>query len=168
MTILVAVASRHGSTRQIAEVIAEELRGCGHEAEVRDADEVHDLAAYQAVVVGSAVYMGGWLPAAKQFVARHDARLAAIPVWYFSSGPLGLEDPKPHGDPPEMGELIKVTGAKGHRVFVGKLDKRQLGVGERLIASVVRAPDGDFRDWEAIHEWGREIAGALRPELVAR
>src|SRR3712207_229163 len=99
MNALVAVASRHGSTNEIARAIAEELRTRGLDAEVRDAEEVDVLDGYEAVVLGSAVYMGDWLLAARRLVERHRQRLAALPLWLFSSGPLGLDDPKPHGDP---------------------------------------------------------------------
>jgi len=167
MNILVAVASRHGSTFEIAEAIAEEMRAASHSVDLRNTVEIDNLAPYDAAVVGSAIYMGKWLPEATHFVERNDAKLASIPVWYFSCGPLGQDDPRPHGDPPHIAELLQVTGAKGHRVFVGKLDKQVLDLSERLIASLVRAPAGDFRDWAAIRGWGREIALALQPELVA-
>ena len=59
---------------------------------------------------------------------------------------------------------MAVTRAHEHRIFVGKLDKHSLGVGERLIVRTVGAPEGDFRDWAAIRSWAREIAGVLRTE----
>ena len=166
MNILVTVASRHGSTFEIAEAIAEELGASGHTSDLLNTIEVDTLDPYDAVIVGSAVYMGNWLPEATHFVERNDARLASLPVWYFSSGPLGQDDPRPHGDPPHIPELLQATGARGHRVFVGKLDKNVLDLSERLIATLVRAPAGDFRDWTAIRAWGKEIAMALQPELV--
>ena len=162
MTVLVAVASKHGGTRGIAEAVADELRAMGIEAEVRDVDEVADPGHYDAVVLGSAVYMGNWMEDAQRFVAGHREALAAVPVWLFSSGPLGREEPQPKGDPNGLDEFMKATGAREHRIFVGRLDKSQLGLGERLAAKVVKAPEGDFRDWEAIRDWAREIGGALR------
>ena len=93
MNALVAVASRHGSTEGIAEAIAEELRAAGIDTDLREADEVLDLEGYTAVVLGSAVYLGNWLPEARWVVERHRERLATVPVWLFSSGPLGEEAP---------------------------------------------------------------------------
>jgi menaquinone-dependent protoporphyrinogen oxidase len=58
---------------------------------------------------------------------------------------------------------MRATHARGHRVFVGKLNPGDLGFGERLMAKVVKAPEGDFRDWDAIRAWAREIAAALTP-----
>lgn len=161
MRILVAAASRHGSTREIAEAIADELRKDALEVDVRAAAEVVTVDGYEAVVLGSAVYVGDWLPEAREFVERHGERLAAMPVWLFSSGPLGAEDPQPRGDPQRIGDLIEAAGPREHRVFVGRLDRQALGFGERLVVKVVRAPEGDFRDWQAIRAWARAIGAAL-------
>jgi menaquinone-dependent protoporphyrinogen oxidase len=161
MKILVAFASRHGSTSEIADALAQELRVAGHSVAVRQADEVKELGGYEAAVIGSALYMGDWLPEARRFVEDNRETLATIPVWLFSSGPLGPDDPQPHSDPAHLDAMMRATGARGHRLFIGKLDRSSLGFGERLIAKVVKAPEGDFRDWEAIRSWAREIAMAV-------
>jgi menaquinone-dependent protoporphyrinogen oxidase len=158
--VLIAVASRHGSTREIALAIAEELRPAGADPDLRDAGSIESLDGYEAAIIGSAVYAGNWLPEARQFVEQHRARLATIPIWLFSSGPLGA-DPWPPGDPPGADEVIRAIGARGHAVFAGKLDSRALGFIERLVARAVRAPEGDFRDWDAIYAWAHEIGAAL-------
>lgn len=160
MRVLIAVASRHGSTQGIAEAIAAELRAAGHVVDVRAIGDPVPVEEYDAIVVGSAVYMGNWLPEARQFVERHRARLAAVRVWLFSSGPLGA-DPHPKGDPAHLDELVQASGARGHANFAGRLDKEQLGLGERLISRMVKAPEGDFRDWDAIRTWARAIAAGL-------
>lgn len=161
MNVLVAVSSKHGGTREIARVIAEELRALGLDPDLREAGAVRDLAGYDAVVLGSAVYMGNWLPEARAFVARHGAALAGLPVWLFSSGPLGAENPQPPGDPAGGAAVLAATGARGHRVFAGRLERGDLGLGERAISRLVHAPEGDFRDWAAIRAWAREIGAAL-------
>jgi menaquinone-dependent protoporphyrinogen oxidase len=161
MNILIAVASRHGSTREIADTIAQELATSGHTALVRDAGEVTSLEPYDAAVVGSAIYMGNWLPVAREFVQRNKDTLSTIPVWLFSSGPVGEADPQPKDDPRHLEDLMQASGAREHRIFVGKLDKSNLGFGERLAVKVVKAPEGDFRDWEAIRDLARGIASAL-------
>ena len=91
MTILVAYASKHGSTQGIAERIAEKLRQLGKEAEARPVEEVSDPGSYEAFVIGSAIYYGSWLKEATEWVHHHQAVLAQHPVWLFSSGPLGTE-----------------------------------------------------------------------------
>jgi menaquinone-dependent protoporphyrinogen oxidase len=91
MSILVAYASKHGSTQGIAERIAEQLRQLGKQAEARPVEAVEDPGSYEALVIGSAVYYGSWLKEATEWVHRNRAVLAQRPVWLFSSGPLGTE-----------------------------------------------------------------------------
>jgi menaquinone-dependent protoporphyrinogen oxidase len=168
MTILVAVATRHGSTIEIADAIADELRRVGHTVKVRDVADGPRLDTCTAVVVGSAVYMGAWLPEAVQFIDHHQAQLQDKPVWLFSSGPLGAEDPQPTAPPKQLDALLEHSGARGHCIFVGKLDKSRLSLGERLVTKMVGAPEGDFRAWDAIRDWAREIGSALPAAVVAR
>ena len=164
MKVLVAGASKHGSTREIANRIAVELCAAGLDADLSDAGSVMSLDGYDAVVLGSAIYMGSWMPEAKHLVERFQPRLAVLPVWLFSSGPLGTDDPQPAGDPGQIPGLIEQTQARGHRVFTGKLDRAELRFGERMITKMVHAPEGDFRDWDAIRSWAREIAADLCAE----
>lgn len=161
MNILIAVASKHGSTREIAEAIGDELRWAGHNVEVRDARSAPLVDIYDAVIAGSAIYMGNWMAEAKAFVEKNQARFGGKPVWLFSSGPLGEDYPEDMGVPATLDELVEQTGARDHQVFVGRLDKSELGLGERLISRVVKAPEGDFRDWDAIRAWARDIAQQL-------
>jgi menaquinone-dependent protoporphyrinogen oxidase len=78
----------------------------------------------------------------------------------FSSGPIG--DPlKPDEEPPDGTRLQAELGAREHRVFAGRLDRGRLNIVERSIVSVVKAPDGDYRDWETIRAWTATIVAAL-------
>jgi menaquinone-dependent protoporphyrinogen oxidase len=161
MKILVCAASRHGATAEIATAIASALTAEGADVDVRQPEEVASLAIYDGIILGSGVYAGRWLGSVKQLIERESAALMTKPVWLFSSGPLG--DPlKPEHDPEDVELLLKRTRAIGHRTFAGKIDKRQLGIAEKAIFAVVRAPEGDFRPWPAITEWASDIAGAMR------
>jgi menaquinone-dependent protoporphyrinogen oxidase len=163
MKVLVAVATKHGSTREIADAIVEELRASGLEVDLRAAGSVIEIASYEAVVLGSAVYTGGWLADATRFAHAHGPALRKMPVWLFSSGPIGRDDPKLLDDPPETPELFKLTQAREHRLFGGKLDKESLDRVDQYVARVVHASEGDFRDWDAVREWARSIAASLNP-----
>jgi len=163
MTILVTAASRHESTMGIAEAIAAELRTMGYDVDVARTDHVLSVDRYGAVILGSAVYMGKWLPGAIEFATKNQRTLQEKPVWLFSSGPLGWDDPVPAGGPASVADLIAATGARGHQLFVGKLDKHELGFMERLATRAVQAPEGDFRDWTAIRSWARTIGNGLGP-----
>ncbi|MGZ6372725.1 MAG: flavodoxin domain-containing protein [Candidatus Limnocylindria bacterium] len=167
MRVLVTAASRHGGTGEIATIIGQALTDAGLETEVTPLRALDGVAGYNAVVLGSGVYVGRWIPEATDFVRRHEIELRARPVWLFSSGPIGSPEPKPEGDPAEVAELIASIRARGHRVFAGRLDKRRLGIGERLVVGAVHAQEGDFRDPDAITAWAREIAAQLTPVAVA-
>ena len=104
----------------------------------------------------------GWI-SAKNLVERHSAALAALPVWLFSSGPIG-DPPKPEEDPADIAEIIAETRAREHRVFAGKVDRTVLGLGEKVILKAVRVPEGDFRPWADVREWTRGIAVALKAD----
>lgn len=158
--ILVAVASKHGATRQIADHIAARLRHRSADVAVEDAAVVDDVDGYDAVVIGSAVYAGHWLKEARGVAERVAARDPRPAVWMFSSGPVG-DPPKPTEDPVDVAEIVDLTDARGHEIFAGKLDRSALGFGERAIAIAFRAPEGDFRDWHAIAAWADGIADAL-------
>lgn len=159
--IVVAYASKHGSTEGIAEHIAARLTGAGHPAEARPATEVDGLDAAEAVVLGSAVYAGSWMKEATGFVDRHADALSAMPVWLFSSGPLGEQLVDDEEQPRQLQDIRDRVAPRDHRVFFGALDTERLGFGERMIVKAVKAPEGDFRDWEAITAWADEIAADL-------
>jgi len=162
MRIIVVFASKHGSTREIAEVIAAELRLQKHSADLVEADQVNGLAEYDAVVFGSGVYASNWLPEARNFAVHFRKELAKIPVWLFSSGPLGKIKPQPQEDPLNLAASLGDVKARDHHIFVGKLDLADLSFAERMLVKAVRAPIGDFRDWSEIRGWARSIAAELR------
>lgn len=167
MNVLVAVASKHGSTREIAATIAEVLRAAQLTVDLREAGDVGDIGGYEAIVLGSAIYAGSWCQDAKQFAERHRAALAGRPVWLFSSGPLGDPSAPTIDNPQVLAAALGEVAVRDHRVFDGKLDKHILGLGERLIVKAVKAPYGDFRDWPAIRNWAEQIAAALATPAVA-
>lgn len=175
MTVLVAHASRHGSTAGIAEQIAAGLREAGLEAVAQPVRSVRDVSRYDAFVIGGAAYMFHWMKEATAFVRRHRAVLARRPVWLFSSGPLGTDLVDEQGRdifeatrPKEFDELEALVRPRGSKVFFGAWDPSApvVGWGERFLrlmpAARASLPVGDFRDWPAIHAWAVEIATALR------
>lgn len=174
MKILVGVSSKHGATAEIAEELGKALGAALQERDVGSDDETIDVHPaervtsvndYDAVVLGSAVYAGHWLKPARELVERHAEALSERPTWLFSSGPIG-EPPKPEEDPVEVAGILEDTGAREHRVFAGKIDKRTLGFAEKAVMLALRAPEGDFRDWEAVRQWAESIAETLYAEVA--
>lgn len=154
--VLVAYATKYGSTREIAERIGATLRDAGLDADVADAATVHDVEPYDAVVLGSALYAATWRRDATRFARRHREALQALPVWSFSSGPLDRSADAgdiPVG--PHVARVVEAIGVREHRTFGGKLLPDTPGVDPQILAT---HPTGDFRDWEAITGWAIAIA----------
>ncbi len=161
MTVLVAVASKHGATWEIAEAIGRTLGERGVDAEVKRAEDVDGLESYDAVILGSAVYVGSWLEQAQQLVETHVQELTGRPVWLFSSGPIG-DPPKPPAETAvQIDDILTQTRAREHRLFAGKVDKSVLGFRDRAVMAAVRASEGDYRDWNEIETWAASIADQL-------
>jgi menaquinone-dependent protoporphyrinogen oxidase len=167
MKVLVSAASRHGATAEIARTIGETLAKAGLEVVVLAPDAVTTLDEYDAAVLGSGVYVGHWMEAAKNLAERHAVALASRPVWLFSSGPLG-NPPTPREDPADIIEIMELTHAREHRLFAGRVDRAMLGLGEKVILTAVRVPEGDFRSWDEVRSWAGGIAAALtgKPEAA--
>lgn len=174
MKILVSAASKHGATAGIAEELGQALgdalqeRGIGGGdgiVDVRPAEKVTSVDDYNAVVLGSAVYAGHWLKPARELVERNADTLSERPTWLFSSGPIG-DPPKPEEDPVDVAGILEATKAREHRIFAGKIDKSTLGFAEKAVMLALRAPEGDFRDWEAVRQWAESIAETLCAEVA--
>jgi len=194
MTVLVAAASKHGATEEIATRIGADLVERGVPVEVKKLGEVDDIGRYDAFVVGSGVYMGSWLDEALDFVRRYESVLASRPLWLFSSGPLpGSSKDKAVADPIEnslgplsgpgsggrrrVEALSAATGPRDHHVFMGAYDPdaEAKNLPERFMKSFMRVipavrdvlPAGDFRDWDAIERWALRIADELASTVPA-
>lgn len=165
MKVLIAVASRHGATLQIAQRVEAGLRAAGHEVDLLDVTHGHHgpdvVDGYDAFLIGSAIYEGRWLRGARVFTLDHAIALQGAPVWLFSSGPLDDDAAHIGMDTRRVDELIHAVDAIEHRLFSGRLDRAELGRLERWIADVVRAQDGDFRDWDAVDAWVATVVAVL-------
>ena len=177
MKILVAYASKYGSTKGIAEFTGERLRQQEMQVDVQETSAVRNAADYDAFVIGSAVYMHRWMKEAKQFVSKNSALLANRHVWLFSSGPVGKQSKDSKGrdllevsGPDELDELRALVKPRGHRVFFGALEGSRLTgttgffyrLAQRSQAAREEMPEGDFRDWKEIEAWAAGIADELR------
>ncbi len=174
MKVLVAFASKHGSTKGIANFIGEKLRERKFDVDVLEVNQAKDLRSYDAFVMGSALYIGHWMKEAKQFALKNSSLISARPVWIFSSGPTGtnlkdakgndLLDPKNVG-PKELDELREKLRFREHRIFFGAFDPKDLDFFSRQFfkSTAVReaTPIGDFRDWKEIEAWSNSIASSL-------
>ena len=167
--VLVAYATKYGATAEIAEKIGQVIRQAGLNADVLPADRVSDLTPYKAVVLGSAVYVGQWRKEAATFLEANEEELAERPVWLFSSGPTGEGDPmqlmKGFRFPEAQQPIADRIQPRDIAFFHGVLDMKELSLVEKLIVKGIKAPVGDFRDWDAINSWATAIADALKKEV---
>ncbi|NLF04958.1 MAG: flavodoxin [Actinomycetales bacterium] len=160
MRVLMVVGSRHGATQEIGDAVAEVLADAGHEVVGRDPDDFTSVAGFDAMVLGSAIYYGRWVPAVRELVERHAGSLAAIPLWVFWSGPLGSKG-VPRGSVEGMDELLERLRPRGFREFDGRIDRGELGMRERAVVSLVGADYGDYRDFDEVRAWAHEIVEEL-------
>jgi len=163
MEVLVAYASKRGSTAEIAAAVAERLRADGVDAECLEIGEVGGLDGYDAVVLGSAVYMKRWRGEARHFLRKHGKELAGMPFWIFSSGPVGdpAEDDAAWTEPRKIVARAEELGARDHVVFGGRMPTDPHGPIEKAMVNNTPEDLRDRRDWDEIRAWADGIAAEL-------
>lgn len=159
--VLVAYASKYGSTGGIADAIGKELCSAGVAADVALIKNAVNLGSYQGVVIGSAIYMGKWMSEAVAFVEKNRHILSQVPVAYFlSCVTLAQPTEKNRASVLSYMDAILKTVPEvkpvGIGTFAGALHYSNLSWINKSILKAKGAPEGDFRDWNAIRAWARE------------
>ena len=160
--VLVAYASKHGSTREVAEVIATTMRSLGLDVDLRAAEEVEDVDPYDTVVLGTAIYMGRLHDQARNLLGAHRDELAGRRLAVFALGPRTLADDDVESTRAQLKGLAKTSvEADLTAIFGGVVDPTKLRFPfNRMDAS-------DARDWDEIQTWAREVGARVRgPEWV--
>lgn len=165
MTILLTCSSKHGSTDEVAAVIAERLRAAHIDVETKRPEDVDSVEEYDAFILGSAVYMTTWMPEAVNFTTRFHDVLRARPVWAFSVGLAGLPKGKV-SDPTRIGPVLLAIDPEDHMTFAGCFDPSKLSLRERSIAKLGGATEGDYRDWDEVRQWADAIATSLYDDTL--
>jgi menaquinone-dependent protoporphyrinogen oxidase len=158
--ILIAYATKHESTREVADVIAERMRTGGANVEVRPASEVKTLDPYEAVILGGALYAGRWHRDARRFMRRHRGALTQLPLAVFAMGPITLESTDLASSRQQLERALgKVPEVRpvSLSIFGGAVDP------DKLRFPLNRMEEVDARDWTAIRHW----ADALAKRFVA-
>ena len=160
-SILLAYASRFGSTREVAETVASTLSEAGLAVDLQPMQEVKSLERYDAVVLGAAIYNAKWNEVAHQFVAQYQDALAQLPVAIFTLGPLSASEAAKRNSRRQLdSELAKYPWLKpvALEIFAGKYDPSKPGLNffERCL------PARDYRNWDAIRAWANQLSAQLQ------
>jgi len=161
--ILVAYATRNGSTAEIAQAICQELVSAGHVVDVAEIKKVSTLAGYAAIVIGGPLYMGSVDGAVGKFVEKNHEQLLKLPVAAFVVG-LAPKNPDPGAVEAAMAALRKSLGPVtpvSSVLFAGKLEPAKVNFVMRKFLEMARIPPGDFRNWDTIAAWARELPGKM-------
>jgi menaquinone-dependent protoporphyrinogen oxidase len=161
--ILVAYASRKGSTAEIAQAVGKELQSAGYSVDVVEMNTISSLAGYNAVVIGGPLYMGKVVGDVGKFVGKHREALVKLPVAAFTVGVAPVSK-----DPVQIDNAMKILHTSiaplqpiAETVFAGRVDPTKLSFIQRWMIGKVKSPVGDFRDWDAIARWARELPGKM-------
>jgi menaquinone-dependent protoporphyrinogen oxidase len=164
-SILIAYATKHGSTGEVADTLRDELEALGVQAETAPAAEVDDLTSYDGVIVGGSLYMGRWHRDALQFLQRHRESFSELPFAVFAMGPQTME---PHHVDDSRAQLDRSLAKAKTRepdevaIFGGVVDP------SRLRFPLSKLPASDARDWEAIRAWADTVARAFGKAAIGQ
>jgi menaquinone-dependent protoporphyrinogen oxidase len=156
--ILVAYASRFGTTAEVAQAIAVALREQGLRVELLPAEEVDDLGPYSGVVLGGGIYIGRWHRDARGFVRLFEEELRRIPVAVFALGPV---TDRPNDQADSEGQLRRNL----ERLPVKPFDVRVFGGAfdpAKVAFPFNRMPAADVRNWDTIRAWALKLAGRFQ------
>ena len=165
-SILVAYATRYGSTQEVAEAIAATLRERGLAVDTQPMQQVRSLDQYRAIVLGAALYIGRWHKDARRFLAQYREALTQRPVAIFALGPLHTDEKEFQGSREQLEkELAKFPWLKpvALELFVGKFDPAKLGFPWTVLPALKNMPASDARDWRVIRDWASNLAAQFQP-----
>ena len=161
--ILVAYASRKGSTAGIAQAIGKELTIEGYTVDVSEMKLITSLAGYNAVVIGAPVYTGKVTGDVAAFVSTNKDELSRVPVAGFVTGiaPVYPKTGDVKGFTDQLVTALSPVRPVAVTMFAGTLDAGKMNLVERSLTMLMKVPRGDFRDWDAIAAWAKTLAGKM-------
>ena len=164
--ILVAYATKHGSTERVARAIGKAFSEEGAKAEVKPVHEVGEPRGYRAVVLGSPLYSGKVLAGVQSFAGEHREQLSSMPVALFFVC-LTMSRPSEKNVQKVVKKtrpLVELLHPRDVGLFAGSLDYSDLGFFDRMLVKLVKIPEGDFRNWDVIERWAKDLLPSLTKE----
>ena len=166
--ILVAYATRYGSTQEVAETIAATLRERGLTVDRESVRHVCTLEGYHTIVLGAPLYLFHWHKDALRFLTHYRVALTTRRVAVFALGPLHGEEKEYQEARRQLDkELVKFPWLTptAIAIFGGKFDPQKLTFPHNLVPALKKMPASDVRDWAAIHSWANGLTGPFQPAL---
>jgi menaquinone-dependent protoporphyrinogen oxidase len=161
--ILITYATRAGSTVEVANVISEVLVSRNFMVDIKPVKAKPSLIGYGAIVLGSAIHMGAWLPEMVEFIWENKSRLNKIPTAIFTVHILNTDEETNSRAAREtyISPIHEMISPLHEAFFAGKVDFSTLAIPDRVIARAVQPKigvhSGDFRDWNKIRYWSQTI-----------
>lgn len=162
-SVLVAYATKYGSTQEVAESVGRTIAEKGFDVDVRPAREVRDISGYSAVVVGGALYYFMWHGDVKRFLSKHRKTLVDLPVALFAMGPFNCTEEELASARAPVDRYLSRNdwlSPKSVAIFGGRMDPTALRFPENNPA-MKQMPPSDARDWEVIGAWASELPQAF-------
>ena len=149
--ILVAFATKAGSTEEVAAAIADALRESGNTVDLRRARDVREpVSRWRCIVLGAPIYSGRWHRDARRFLKRHRGELGRVPVAIFGMGP---RSPDEEAWQRSRNQLDRALAKRSWLTPVAEVVFGGADPPERR-----QSTRRDLRDWAAIEKWAREIS----------
>ncbi len=168
-SVLVAYATRYGSTQEVAEAVAAALRESGLEVDLQPLREVHAVDQYRAIVIGAPLYMFRWHKDALSFLSRYHTALTTRPVAIFALGPFHADEKEFQGAREQLEKELEkfpwLTPA-AIEIFGGKFDPEKLTFPHNLVPALKKMPASDVRDWSVIRAWSNDLVSLFAPALA--
>ena len=164
-SVLVTFATRYGSTREVAQSIADTLKESGIEVDFQLIREVRSVEKYQAVVLGAPLYMFRWHKDARRFLSKHRKEIVQRPIAIFALGPIHDEEKEWQDVQKQLDKALAKypwLNPAAVEIFGGRFDPARLRFPYSFLPAMKKIPASDIRDWAKIKSWAENLPDLLK------
>jgi menaquinone-dependent protoporphyrinogen oxidase len=159
--VLVAYATRTGSTVGVAAAVGEVLGKRGYFVDVKPIQENPIPDAYDFVILGSAINGGQWLPEALAYIEEHQQAIRSKQAAVFSVHIMNLGSDEKSAQNrlaylDKVNALIQPMDA-AFFAGLGMLAEKEPAITRWVYRTFKIGPEGDCRDWKKIRAWAETI-----------
>ena len=168
-SVLVTFATRYGSTREVAQSIADTLKESGIEVDFQPIREVRSVEKYQAVVLGAPLYMFRWHKDARRFLSKHRKEIVQRPIAIFALGPIHDEEKEWQDVQKQLDKALAKypwLNPAAVEIFGGRFDPARLRFPYSFLPAMKKIPASDIRDWAKIKSWAENLRDLLKLNQV--